>query len=418
MRRKGLRLTVPHRRAREGSGALGGPRVPQPAYAATEGEAMHVIAASDSFKGTLSSEEIAQLLAEEASAVFPDARVTSVPMADGGEGTAAALVAACGGELRRVRATDPLGRPVNAAYGLLWGQRAVIEVAAASGLPLLAPAERDPFRASSYGTGQLLRAALDAGVTSVTLALGGSATNDGGMGMLRALGVRFLDQRGCELAGCGADLARVARIDLTGLDPRLGRAHIQVMCDVDNPLTGPQGASAVFGPQKGATPSVVAELDAGMESYAACVREATGVSVVNTPGAGAAGGIGAACLAFLGARLRSGVEAVLDLAGFDELLAQADVVVTGEGRADGQTARGKVVSGVAAACLRRGVPCVAVVGGMEPGADRLPGLTAMVPTAIDPAEGLESALAHAEERYRAAARRLFQLVALGRRVAG
>ena len=379
---------------------------------------MRIIAASDSFKGTLSSEEIAHLLAEEAAAVFPRVQVTAVPMADGGEGTAAALVAACGGELRRVAATDPLGRPITAAYANLGGGRAVVEVAAASGLPLLAPQERDPLRASSYGTGELLRAALDVGAASVTLALGGSATNDGGMGMLRALGVRFLDQRGCELAGSGADLGQVARIDLAGLDPRLEHTHIQVMCDVDNPLTGPQGASAVFGSQKGATPSVVAELDAGMENYAARVREATGVSVANAPGAGAAGGIGAACLAFFGARLRSGVETVLDLVGFDELLARADLVVTGEGRADSQTARGKVVSGVAAACLRRGVPCVAVVGGMEPGADELPGLTVMVPTAIDPAESLESALAHAEERYRAAARRAFRLIALGHSLAG
>lgn len=374
---------------------------------------MEILAASDSFKGTLSSTDCARLLEREAASAFPGAHVTAVPMADGGEGTVSALVAACGGTLRCVRATDPLGRPIKASYGLLGKGRAVIEVAAASGLPLLAPAERDPLRATSYGTGQLIADALDQGCTEITLALGGSATNDGGMGLLRALGARFLDENGRDLAGCGADLGRVAAVDVAGLDPRLSAVRFTAMCDVDNPLTGPAGASAVFGPQKGAGPGVVADLDAGMRRYAARVRAATGADVEQVPGAGAAGGIGAACLAFLGARLRSGIEVVLDLTGFDALLARADLVVTGEGRADGQTARGKVVSGVAAACGRRGVPCVAIVGGMEPGADDLPGLTAMVPTAADPAESLESVLAHAGDRYRAAARRVFQLIALG-----
>lgn len=383
-----------------------------------EGAAVEILAASDSFKGTLSSEDCARLLAREAAAVLPNARVTAVPMADGGEGTVSALVAACGGALRRVRTSDPLGRPIEAAYGLLGKKRAVIEVAAASGLPLLAPAERDPLRATSYGTGLLVADALDQGCADITLALGGSATNDGGMGMLRALGVRFLDEGGHMLAGCGADLSRVALIDAAGLDPRLAGVRVAAMCDVDNPLTGPLGASAVFGPQKGASPEDVALLDEGMRRYAACVRAAVGRDVEQVPGAGAAGGLGAACLAFLDAPLRSGIETVLDLMGFENLLGQADLVVTGEGHADSQTAHGKVVSGVAAACRRHGVPCIALVGGMDPGADALPGLTAMVPTAIDPAESLEDALAHAEERYRAAARRMFRLVALGGSLGG
>lgn len=377
---------------------------------------MRVVVASDSFKGTLSSEEIAGLVTEEAAAVDPAIEVRGVPVADGGEGTTAALVAACGGELRTVVASGPLGRPTRAAYGLLGGGRAVVEVAAASGLTLLADDERDPMAASSFGTGELIRAVLEDGCRDITVALGGSATNDGGMGLARALGVRFLDRCGHELAGCGADLARVERVDLSALDPRVGEARFRIMCDVDSPLTGPEGASVVFGPQKGATVEVTEELDRGMRSYAERLSEACGRDVSCAPGAGAAGGIGALCLALLGAERRSGIEAVLELVGLDALLADADLCITGEGRADAQTARGKVVSGVAAACARRGVPCVAIVGSMEPGAELLPGLSAMVPTAIDAGEGMPSALSHARERYRAAVRRTLGLIGIGARL--
>lgn len=371
----------------------------------------HFLFASDSLKGTLSSVEAARLLGEAARRHFPGCACEVVPMADGGEGTAAALVDACGGELRRACVSDPLGRPVEAAYALLPGGRAVVEMAAASGLPLLSPGERNPLLTSTFGTGELVRAALDAGARDVTMALGGSATNDGGLGMARALGVRLLDAGGRELAGCGADLARVARLDLAGLDPRVAAADFHLMCDVDNPLTGAHGASAVFGPQKGAAPEMVAELDAGMRSYARVLSAAFGREF-DVPGAGAAGGLAAGCMAFLGARAESGVARVLELTGFSARLARADLCVTGEGHADAQTARGKVVAGVAAACARAGVPCVAVVGGMDAGAADLPGLTAAVPTAID-AMPLEEALGRAEELYALAAERLFSLLALG-----
>lgn len=371
----------------------------------------HFLFASDSLKGTLSSVEAARLLGEAARRHFPGCACEVVPMADGGEGTAAALVDACGGELRRACVSDPLGRPVEAAYALLPGGRAVVEMAAASGLPLLSPGERNPLLTSTFGTGELVRTALDAGARDVTMALGGSATNDGGLGMARALGVRLLDAGGRELAGCGADLARVARLDLAGLDPRVAAADFHLMCDVDNPLTGAHGASAVFGPQKGATPEMVAELDAGMRSYARVLSAAFGRDF-DVPGAGAAGGLAAGCMAFLGARAESGVARVLELTGFSARLARADLCVTGEGHADAQTARGKVVAGVAAACARAGVPCVAVVGGMDAGAADLPGLTAAVPTAID-AMPLEEALGRAEELYALAAERLFSLLALG-----
>lgn len=375
------------------------------------GAAPRFLFASDSLKGTLSSADTAQLLERAARRHFPGCSCVAVPMADGGEGTVDALVEACGGERVRATVADPLGRPVEAAYGMLPGGRAVIEMAAASGLPLLAPDERNPLLTSTYGTGELILDALRRGARDVTVALGGSATNDGGLGMARALGVRALDAGGRELTGRGADLARVATLDLSGLDARVAAASFSVMCDVDNPLTGPEGASAVFGPQKGATPAMVEELDAGMARYAHVLEDTLGRDF-DVPGAGAAGGLGAGCLAFLGARSQSGIARVLELVGFDALLADADLCVTGEGHADAQTARGKVVAGVGAACAAAGVPCAAVVGGMSADAARLPGVGAIVPTAID-AMPLEEALARAEELYELAADRLFSLLAMG-----
>lgn len=367
--------------------------------------------ATDSLKGTLSSAEAARLLEVAARRHFPGCTCVSVPLADGGEGTVEAVVAALGGRLCRAAVHDPLGRPLEASWGLLPGGCALIEMAAASGLPLLAPDERNPLLTSTYGTGELIRAALDAGARDVTLALGGSATNDGGMGCMRALGARFLDARGQELAGTGADLAHVAAIDLVGLDPRVAVTTFHLMCDVGSPLTGPAGASAVFGPQKGATSAMVADLERGMGSYARVLARTFGRDL-DVPGAGAAGGLGAAGLAFLSARPQSGAARVLELVSFGALLADADLCVTGEGHADAQTAQGKVVSAVAASCAEAGVPCVAVVGGMSADAARLPGLAAIVPTAID-ALPLEEALSRAGELYALAADRLFSLLALG-----
>ena len=367
--------------------------------------------ASDSLKGTLSSADAARLLGGAAERHFPGCSWVAVPMADGGEGTVDALLAACGGEKIRAVVEDPLSRPVEASYAMLPGGRAVIEMAAASGLTLLAPGEHDPRLTSTYGTGQLVLDALERGARDVTVALGGSATNDGGMGLVRALGARLLDAEGIELAGTGADLGRVARVDPSGLSPLVAGASFHTMCDVDNPLVGPEGASLVFGPQKGASPEIARELDDGMRNWAHVLEETFDRSF-NVPGAGAAGGLGAACLAFLGAEPVSGIARVLDLVGFDALLSEADLCVTGEGHADAQTAHGKVVSGVAAACARAGVPCVAVVGGMSAGAAAMPGVAAMLPAAID-AMPLEETLARAEELYALAAERLFSLLELG-----
>ena len=347
--------------------------------------------ASDSLKGTLSSAQTAELLGAAARRHFPGCRTRAVPMADGGEGTAQALALAQGGRMVRAAAHDALGRPVAATYALLPHGRAVIEMAAAAGLPLVAPAERD-----------------------VTIALGGSATNDGGMGCMRALGFRLLGAGREELAGRGGDLALVRAIDCSHADARLSRTSFTVMCDVDNPLLGPDGAARTFAPQKGADTSCVERLEHGMENYARVLERTFGEGF-DVPGAGAAGGMGAGCLAFLGARAEPGVERVLSLVGFDRLLQDADLVVTGEGRLDAQTAHGKVVAGVAAACARAGVPCVAVVGSVEPGATPPAGVTATFPTASGPMT-LDYALAHATELYAQTAERLFSALAAGARL--
>lgn len=379
---------------------------------------MRFLFASDSFKGSLSSARAAELLDVAAREAFPDARTSSLVVADGGEGTVEAVVAATGGELRTVRVTGPRGGVVDATYGLMDGGRAIIEMAAASGLPLLEAGERDPRLTSTFGTGELIRHALDEGARHVTLALGGSATNDGGMGCMRALGARFVDDEGRELEGVGGDLRRVSRIDRSHLDPRIAGTSFHVMCDVTNPLLGPRGATRVFGPQKGAAPAVVEELERGMQNYAARLAETFVGFDPTAPGMGAAGGMGAACRAFLDAEASPGIEQVLGLVGFDALVGDCDLCVTGEGHADSQSAHGKVVSGVAAHCRRAGVPCVAIVGGMSEDAVELLsyGVDALVPTVIDVCP-LDEAIGRAEQNYLLAARRVFSLLRLGRSLA-
>jgi glycerate kinase len=367
--------------------------------------------ASDSFKGTISSARAAQLLTTAAHESFPEAQTCEVAVADGGEGTVEAVVAATGGTLRTATVRGPREDEVSATYGLLGDGGALIEMAAASGLPLLEEDQRDPRQTSTYGTGQLIACALDDGARDITLAIGGSATNDGGMGCMRALGVRFLAKDGTELEGVGADLGRVARIDLSGMDARVADATFYVMCDVDNPLLGARGATHVFGPQKGASATVVEELERGMTQYAQVLAKSFDGFDAAAPGMGAAGGLGAACQAFLGATLQPGIERVLDLVGFDALLEGCDLCITGEGHADAQSAHGKVISGVAARCSKAGVPCVAIVGGMDADACELleVGVDALVPTVIDVGT-LRDALDNAERNYLLAARRVFSLL--------
>jgi glycerate kinase len=375
-----------------------------------------VLVAPDSYKGSLTALAVAEAIERGVRAVFPDAEVEKIPIADGGEGTVDALVVATGGRVVETEVSGPLAEPVRARWGVLGdGSTAVIEMAAASGLPLVPQPRRDPRVTTTRGTGELLRAALDAGLRRIVVGIGGSATNDGGAGMGRALGIRFLDREGRELPEGGAPLARLERIDLAGLDPRVAAADVVVACDVDNPLTGPRGASAVYGPQKGATPAMVQELDAALGRYADVARAATGRDVSGLPGAGAAGGLGAGLLFFTPARLRPGVEIVLETTGFDERVRGADLVVTGEGRTDFQTAMGKAPVGVAAAAKRHGVPVICLSGGLGDGADDVlaKGIDAVASTAPAPMT-LAEAVAGGAALVEAAAARACRLVKVGR----
>ncbi|HEX9011127.1 MAG TPA: glycerate kinase [Holophagaceae bacterium] len=376
---------------------------------------MRIVVAPDSFKGSLSAVGAARAMARGIRAVFPEAEVVELPIADGGEGTVEALVAATGGSLRRTVVHGPLGERVEATWGLLGdGRTAVIEMAAASGLTLVPEGRRDPGLASTFGTGELVLAALDAGFRRLLLGIGGSATNDGGTGLARALGVRFLDEAGGDLAEGGAALARLARIDLRGLDPRLAETELLVACDVDNPLCGPRGASAVYGPQKGATPEAVRELDAALEVFARIARRDTGRDVAEAPGAGAAGGLGAGLLFFSPARLRPGVEIVLEAVGFEDMVRGADLVFTGEGRTDAQTAMGKAPVGVAAVAKRHGVPVVCLSGGLGEGAEAVlaHGIDALMALPPEPLS-LDACLAGGAPLLEAAAARACRLLKVG-----
>jgi glycerate kinase len=360
-------------------------------------KSMKFLCAPDSFKGSLSAAAAAAAMAAGALHAAPRLTVLRVPLADGGEGTVDALVGARGGSKVSVDARDPLDRPIQAAIGLLGADTVVIEMAAASGLPLLRPEERDPFRASTYGTGQLLRAALDRGAREIILGVGGSATVDGGAGALQALGARLLDATGTEIPPGNVGLAQLDRLDLRGIDPRLAQVRLRIACDVRNPLTGPTGAAAVFGPQKGARPADIEVLDANLAKLAALLRRATGMDIASVPGAGAAGGLTAGLLA-IGAATEPGIELILDATRFDDLLADADLVITGEGRLDRQTAQGKVVSGVVAHAARKKVPVVALAGsvrGGEIGSLYSAGLVAAFPITDGP-------LSHAKAFARAA----------------
>ena len=376
---------------------------------------MKFLFASDSFKGTLSSRRTAELLTRAAQEIFPGCECRCLEVADGGEGTTEAVLSAAGGRRMEAMVCGPLWERRKACYAALDGRRAVMEMAAASGLPLVPAELRDPRNTTSYGTGELIRDALDKGFRDLSIAIGGSATNDGGIGCMRALGVRFLDEDGNELSGCGGDLIKIRSIDRSGLDPRLRDTHITVMCDVTNPLCGGNGATRTFGKQKGGTPEILDELEAGMENYRELLRKEFGIDMDEEPGAGAAGGLGAALLSFLRAELRSGIETVLDLIEFDKKLEGVSLVVTGEGRADWQSAFGKVMQGVGRRCLLQGVPAVAIVGSMGDGAEQIfdYGIESMI-TTVNGVMPLEEALERAEELYLGAARRLFRMLRAAR----
>jgi glycerate 2-kinase len=324
---------------------------------------MKIVIAPDSFKESLSAMEVADAIEAGFKQVLPDATYVKLPMADGGEGTVRSLVDATDGRIVTAEVTAPLGNKVEGFLGLLGdGKRAVIEMAAASGLHLVAPEQRNPLLTSSVGTGELILAALDLGVTHLILGIGGSATNDGGAGMIQALGGKLLKADGSAIGFGGAALAELATIDLSGLDARLADLTIEVACDVNNPLCGPKGASAVFGPQKGANYEMVVQLDNNLSHYADCIEAALGCQVKDIPGAGAAGGMGAALVGLLGAELKPGIQIVIEALDLASVLQDADLVITGEGRIDSQTIHGKTPMGVARCAKQFGKPVIGIAG--------------------------------------------------------
>ncbi|HUT24457.1 MAG TPA: glycerate kinase [Sumerlaeia bacterium] len=340
---------------------------------------MKIVIAPNAFKESLSAWEAARALQTGLRRALPAAELILAPVADGGDGTVEALVRVTGGRMRRTRVDDPLGRPIRAAYGVLGdGKAAVIEMAAASGLRLLAPNERDPMRASTHGTGQLIRAAVERGSRRCILGVGGSATTDGGAGMAHALGYRFLDVRGREFRPRSGNLSRIAAIDpapyLRWLDRMRrpgGAPSFTLACDVNNPMVGPRGAARVYAPQKGASPRQVERLEAGMAHFAGVIRRDLGVRVKRLPGGGAGGGLGAGLVAFCGAAIRPGAETIIEAIGFEEFLKGADWVITGEGRLDRQTLFGKAPAVVASLARRRGIPVIGVAGALGPGSRAL-----------------------------------------------
>lgn len=377
---------------------------------------MRIVIAPDSFKGSLSAIEAANAMAAGVLQVWPQAELTLCPIADGGEGTVAALVQAAHGSLVSETVTGPLGQAVTATWGFIHGGRtAVIEMAQASGLTLVPPQQRNPLVTTTYGTGELIKRALDRGCRRFIIGIGGSATNDGGAGMAHALGVSLRDASGRELPFGGAALAGLTEIDISGLDPRVKEAEFVVACDVDNPMVGPQGASAVYGPQKGATPAMVAELDAALAIYAEKMAAVLGVAVANMPGAGAAGGLGGGLVAFLGARLERGIQVVSAAVGLEEIIRQADLVITGEGQVDGQTLCGKAVHGVVEIAHRYGIPAIVLGGAVRPSADALCEAfgSVSVLSIVNEPMSLEHAMANAASLLQSATARGLRLIKTG-----
>jgi glycerate kinase len=324
---------------------------------------LKVAIAPDSFKGAMTAMSAASCIEDGLKRALRTVSCRKIPMADGGEGTVQAIVDATGGKFVKRTVTDPLGRKTKVTFGISGdGKTAVMEMAEASGLALLAPAERNPLKTTTYGTGEMIKHALKLGVRKILIGIGGSATNDGGTGMASALGIKFLDKRGKAVTCCGGALDKIVAIDISGLDKRLKGVEIEVACDVDNPLTGRTGAAQVYGPQKGATPAMVKQLDAGLRNLAAVIKKDLGLSILKEPGSGAAGGLGGGLMAFLGGRLRPGVDIVIDSVKLAKRIKGCDLVITGEGRMDHQTAFGKTPAGVARIAKEQGLPVIAICG--------------------------------------------------------
>ena len=377
---------------------------------------LRIVISPQAFKHSIGAREAALAIQRGVLRAAPDAETVLIPVADGGDGTLAALIDTTGGSYREATVTGPLGDAIQARWGVMGdGETAVIEMALASGLALIPDDRRDPRRATTYGTGELIRAALGDGYRRIIVGLGGSATNDGGTGMASALGARFRDSAGDPLPPGGAALAGLAHVDTAALDPALSETTIIGATDVTNPLCGETGASAIFGPQKGATPETVAELDGCLANYARVVRRDLGIDVLHTPGSGAAGGLGAGLIAFTGAELRSGIDMVCDVLDFDRHAPGADFVITGEGRADRSTAFDKAPVGIARRARQFGVPTVLIAGSLGPGYDTVydHGIDAILPIGEEPTD-LASSLRRGAELLERAAERAIRLYGLGR----
>ena len=376
---------------------------------------MRVILAPDSFKGSLSAVEVCQAMNEGIRRVISTVEIVSVPMADGGEGTVDSMVAATGGRIIQCTVTGPLGNPVTAFWGMLGdGKTAVIEMAAASGILLVPQMRRDPSITTTYGTGELIMAALNGGCEQIIIGIGGSATNDGGAGMAQAIGYRLLDRNGCEIQRGGAALKNLDRIDVSSVDPRITSAKIMVACDVVNVLTGPEGAATVYGPQKGATPAMICELDQALNHFSGVVARDLGVEILKLPGGGAAGGLGAGLAAFANGKLQRGVEIVIDTVKLTEKLVDADLVLTGEGRIDGQTINGKTPWGVAKEAKKIGLPVFAVAGGLGPGVEAVFDQIDGIMPIIDKPMSLEDAICNARILVTEATERLMRIYLAGK----
>lgn len=380
-----------------------------------------IVIAPDSFKGNLTSLEVASCIAKGIQRVLPKVKCIIVPMADGGEGTVQSMVDAAEGKLIIKRVKGPTGKLVTAHYGWLAKQNtAVIEMAEASGLPLVVGRDKNPLKTTTYGTGQLMLDAINIGAKKIIIGIGGSATNDGGVGMAQALGVKFINAKGKEIKelGAGGMLSKIASIDMLKLDPRVHKTEIVVACDVENPLYGKKGAAYVFGPQKGATPKIVATLDANLKHLGGLIKHDLKISVGRMPGAGAAGGLGAGLVAFTGAKLQSGIDIVLEATQLSKYIKGADLVITGEGRIDFQTAFGKTPAGVAKAAKKHNVPVIAIGGAL---ADDAVSVFAHGIDGIASASAknmsLEEALRGSRAYITNAAERVIRLVLIGKKMA-
>ncbi|WP_031552349.1 glycerate kinase family protein [Oribacterium sp. FC2011] len=372
---------------------------------------MKLVFASDSFKGTLSSEQTIELLTKAAHEVFGPCETMGIPVADGGEGTTDAVILARKGKKVYKEVHGPLMEDVTAYYGQLSDSEVILEMAQASGLPLVPEDKRNPLNTTTYGTGELVKAALDEGFEDISIAIGGSATNDGGMGFASALGVKFLDINGNVLEGKGSELEKVAHIDMSGLDERAKKARFTVMCDVTNPLCGKDGATFTFGKQKGGTHEILERLEKGMCNYRDVIIKEFGINPDDIQGAGAAGGLGTALKIFLNAEMKSGIETVLDLIGFDKLIEGADMIVTGEGRTDWQSCFGKVMQGVGDRAKSHEIPVAALCGGLGKGYEGIfeHGINSIM-TTVDGPMLLSEALDRAEELYYKGAVRMFRMI--------